>query len=152
MSPTSLMSRMSWIALMSLMTWMSLTPRMVWMSRPPQQPRIACTARMSPTAWGEGAGQIFRSRTIPDAVGASTSLLQHFHPERTFDMTKHLEAVETALSAQADRLTEADAPLIELCRALARQVDEAGPNASTRLTASYLSCLKDLRRVMSANS
>lgn len=58
----------------------------------------------------------------------------------------HLEAIEAAMTSS--RLTEhaEHAPLVELCRTLARQMDAAGDEPSTRLSAAYLSALKDVRR------
>ena len=58
----------------------------------------------------------------------------------------HLEAINQAMTSS--RLTEYQehAPLVELCRTLARQMDAAGDEPSTRLSAAYLSALKDVRR------
>jgi hypothetical protein len=59
---------------------------------------------------------------------------------------KHLAAVRLAVEdAGLDHLPRR-APLIELCCTLAGQMDSAGQEPSTRLTAAYLSALKDLRR------
>lgn len=49
-------------------------------------------------------------------------------------------------------MTAAHKPLMELCRTLAAQMDHAGPDASTRLTAAYLSALKDLNRILSGTT
>jgi hypothetical protein len=38
--------------------------------------------------------------------------------------------------------------LVGLCELLAEQIDEAGAKASNRLTAAYLSALKDLGRIL----
>ncbi len=63
-------------------------------------------------------------------------------------MARHEAAVEAAIKAAGNRLSDCDRPLIELCRVLAAQMDDAGTNPSTRLTAAYLSGLKDLRRAL----
>ena len=65
-------------------------------------------------------------------------------------MPRHPDAIDAAVRAGGNRLGPCDKPLIELCQVLAAQMDDAGPNASTRLTACYLSCLKDLRRSLDA--
>ncbi len=62
--------------------------------------------------------------------------------------TTNREAVETALTAAGSKLGPTDQPLIHLLRTLADQMDAAGPNPSTRLSAAYLSALKDLRRAL----
>lgn len=61
---------------------------------------------------------------------------------------KHIIALESAIRAAGDRLGDTDKPLLELCRTLARQMDTEGAAASTRLTAAYLSALKDLHRTL----
>ncbi len=61
---------------------------------------------------------------------------------------KHAEAVEAAVADTRVGTMPAHAPLIELCRTLAAQMDAAGAEPSTRLTAAYLSALKDLRRAL----
>ncbi len=58
----------------------------------------------------------------------------------------HSAAVAKALHESRLATMPAHAPLIELCRTLAAQMDAAGAEPSTRLTAAYLSALKDLRR------
>ncbi len=58
------------------------------------------------------------------------------------------EAVEAAIAAAGDKLGPTDKPLLQLLRTLAEQMDAAGPNPSTRLSAAYLSALKDLRRAL----
>lgn len=59
----------------------------------------------------------------------------------------HIDALERTL-AHGGLVTQAEhAALVELCRTLARQMDAAGAEASTRLTAAYLSALKDVSRV-----
>ena len=59
---------------------------------------------------------------------------------------KHAEAIEAAITECRLSTTPQFAPLLELCRTLAAQMDTAGAEPSTRLTAAYLSALKDLRR------
>lgn len=44
----------------------------------------------------------------------------------------------------AAALGDRHAALVQLCRSLAVQLDTAGESASTRLTAAYLSALKDV--------
>ena len=67
-------------------------------------------------------------------------------------MDTHLEALERTVVAGAGLLTDRHAALLALCRALAGQMDSAaydddgGP--STRLSAAYLSALKDLGRAL----
>lgn len=61
---------------------------------------------------------------------------------------KHLEAVESCVSHGSLDRQPAHAPLVELCRTLAAQMDASGLDPSTRLTAAYLSALKDLRRAL----
>lgn len=63
---------------------------------------------------------------------------------------KHMEAVTAAITESRLDERPAHAPLLELCRTLAGQMDAAGPDPSTRLTAAYLSALKDLRRATEA--
>ena len=63
-------------------------------------------------------------------------------------MTTNRTAVETAITAAGTKLGDVDMPLIELLRTLADQMDTAGPDPSTRLSAAYLSCLKDFRRAL----
>ncbi len=60
----------------------------------------------------------------------------------------HSAAVARALHESRLATMPAHAPLIELCRTLAAQLDAAGAEPSTRLTAAYLSALKDLRRAI----
>lgn len=58
----------------------------------------------------------------------------------------HIDAINAAMTSS--RLVEhaEHGPLVELCRTLARQMDAAGDEPSTRLSAAYLSALKDVRR------
>ena len=56
----------------------------------------------------------------------------------------HESAVEAAI-ARARGLTPADEPLVQLARALARQVDAAGPDGpGTRLASTYLMAVRML--------
>jgi hypothetical protein len=67
-------------------------------------------------------------------------------------MGKHLTALESAFEGAGLKLKATDKPLMELCRTLATQMDEAGSEPSTRLTAAYLSALKDLRRAVAESA
>lgn len=63
---------------------------------------------------------------------------------------KHQRAVASAVRSGEGVLTAAHAPLVELCKVLAVQMDAAGPDGpSARLAAAYLSALKDLTRALS---
>ncbi len=62
----------------------------------------------------------------------------------------HIRAMNRALTAAAPALTAADEPLCETLRALARQMDDAGRNPSTRLTMAYLAAQRDLARLLAA--
>ncbi|MBT2566570.1 hypothetical protein J7I84_08700 [Arthrobacter sp. ISL-85] len=66
-------------------------------------------------------------------------------------MDAHLAAVEASITAAADALNGRHAALLQLVRTLARQMDAAGADPSTRLSAAYLSALKDLGRVIAAS-
>lgn len=57
-------------------------------------------------------------------------------------------ALEATIEASQDILNDRHAALLSLCRLLAKQVDEGGAGVSTRLTAAYLSALKDLSRII----
>jgi outer membrane murein-binding lipoprotein Lpp len=60
-------------------------------------------------------------------------------------MKMHRNAVEAAVSAAGDKLTEADKPLVELARSLADQVDATGlTGPGTRLAGTYLTCVRTL--------
>lgn len=59
----------------------------------------------------------------------------------------HVDALERTLTHGGLATKDEYAALVELCRTLARQMDDAGAEASTRLTAAYLSALKDVSRV-----
>ncbi len=64
----------------------------------------------------------------------------------------HRKAVEAAITASGHRLNSTHGPLLELCRTLSSQMDAAGEEPSTRLSAAYLSALKDLTRAQAASS
>ena len=57
------------------------------------------------------------------------------------------KALEVTLASDARYAADAHAALVSLCRVLADQIDDAGDAVSTRLTAAYLSALKDLAKV-----
>lgn len=60
-------------------------------------------------------------------------------------MGSHKRAVDAAVAALNGRLTEVDEPLVELARALAKQLDEVGERGpGTRLAATYLTVLRTL--------
>ena len=63
-------------------------------------------------------------------------------------MGHHEKAITAAITAAGNKLGPTETPLVELAKVLARQMDAAGPDPSTRLTAAYLSCLKDIRRAL----
>lgn len=63
---------------------------------------------------------------------------------------KHLAAARSAVKDAGLDGVPRHAPLVELCYTLAGQMDSAGGEPSTRLTAAYLSALKDLRRAVDA--
>lgn len=65
-------------------------------------------------------------------------------------MSTHLEAVEESITTAGSILDGRHTALLVLIRTLARQMDAAGPDPSTRLSAAYLSTLKDLGRLMAA--
>ena len=60
------------------------------------------------------------------------------------------EALETTIAAGQGTLGDRHAALVELCRVLADQMDDAAGDAgpSGRVVASYLSALKDLGRAL----
>jgi hypothetical protein len=60
----------------------------------------------------------------------------------------HGRAMNLAIKAGKGTLTDAHAPLLALCKELATQMDAADGDPSTRLTAAYLSALKDLARAL----
>lgn len=63
---------------------------------------------------------------------------------------RHGRAIEAAIRHGSVALTDGHQPLLELCRDLAEQMDAAGADGpSARLSASYLSALKDLSRATS---
>lgn len=64
-------------------------------------------------------------------------------------MKMHRRALDAAVKAAGAKLTAADKPLIELARALADQVDAAGPDGpGTRLAGTYLTTLRTLQARM----
>ena len=67
-------------------------------------------------------------------------------------MDTQRESLERSIAAGAGVLTDKHAALLALCRELAGQMDEAAYEAgpSTRLSAAYLSALKDLGRALAA--
>lgn len=67
-------------------------------------------------------------------------------------MTTHLEAVEATITAAGTIMDGRHTALIQLVRTLAGQMDAAGADPSTRLSAAYLSTLKDLGRVMAVRA
>lgn len=62
-------------------------------------------------------------------------------------MGKHQDAVEATITAAAGAIDGRHTALLELVRTLAGQMDQAGADPSTRLSAAYLSTLKDLGRI-----
>ena len=62
----------------------------------------------------------------------------------------HIRALNRTIAAAGAALTPRDDALIETLRTLARQMDDAGGNPGTRLTACYLSAQRDLARAMTA--
>jgi len=62
----------------------------------------------------------------------------------------HRGALAVTIRACAALQDPANAALVMLAKTLARQMDDAGPAASTRLSAAYLSALKDVHRVVGA--
>jgi hypothetical protein len=61
---------------------------------------------------------------------------------------RHTEAVRAAVKAGEGTLSPVHEPLVALVTVLAEQMDAAGGEASTRLSAAYLSALKDLGRAL----
>lgn len=62
------------------------------------------------------------------------------------------DSLERTLACRSGLSEARYAALVDLCRLLARQIDDAGDDAPTRLTAAYLSSLKDLQRVIAATT
>lgn len=58
-------------------------------------------------------------------------------------------ALEVTIGSARCLRNDEHAALLSLCRLLADQIDSAGPDASSRITAAYLSSLKDLQRAIS---
>lgn len=68
-------------------------------------------------------------------------------------MGAHRTAIEKTLRAGGRALDDRHAALVELCRALAAQMDSAGDaGPSSRVSAAYLSALKDLNRALLATA
>jgi chaperonin GroEL (HSP60 family) len=65
---------------------------------------------------------------------------------------RHVKAVREAVKAGEGTLSPANAPLIALISELAEQMDAAGGESSTRLSAAYLSALKDLSRALASKA
>ncbi len=61
---------------------------------------------------------------------------------------RHTKAVSAAVKAGEGILSPVHEPLIQLVTELAAQMDAAGGESSTRLSAAYLSALKDLGRAL----
>jgi hypothetical protein len=57
------------------------------------------------------------------------------------------EALEETLASDARYAEKQHSALVSLCRLLALQIDAADAEATNRLTAAYLSALKDLGRI-----
>lgn len=62
---------------------------------------------------------------------------------------KHLRAINRAIRGAGETLGDTEQGLIETLRTLARQMDAAGENPSTRLTTAYLSAQRDMARLLS---
>ena len=58
----------------------------------------------------------------------------------------HIRAVNKTINALGLDRDERYSANVEIARTLARQMDDAAPEPSTRLVAAYLSALKDLQR------
>lgn len=63
-------------------------------------------------------------------------------------MTTNLEAINALVNEHTMFQTARYGPLVALARTLAAQMDAAGTDPSTRLTAAYLSALKDIERAL----
>ena len=61
---------------------------------------------------------------------------------------KHLRAINRAIRAAGAAMGDTEDALAETLRTLARQMDDAGENPSTRLTAAYLSAQRDMARLL----
>lgn len=59
-------------------------------------------------------------------------------------MNNHAGAVEAAIRASKEDLTEADEPLLQLARTLAAQMDAAGDKPGSRLAGTYLATVRTL--------
>ena len=58
----------------------------------------------------------------------------------------HIRSVNRSIKAMCLEDDERYCAIVEVARTLARQMDAAGREPATRLTAAYLSALKDLHR------
>lgn len=89
-------------------------------------------------------------RAIDDADGIAGSAIAEVI---SLAARKHLLAVNRAIRASNLDEMGLDAPLTELLRDLARQMDRAGEDGpSSKLLSAYLSATKDLRRAVSPRS
>lgn len=61
-------------------------------------------------------------------------------------------ALETTLTSDKRLAEPKHAALVALCRLLSDQIDGSGAEATNRLTAAYLSALKDVERVMAGRT
>ncbi len=64
----------------------------------------------------------------------------------------HLDALAATIRACPALQIPESAALVMLARTLASQMDSAAGEPSTRLSAAYLSCLKDVHRVVASTS
>jgi|GEM_PF-4700360 len=62
-------------------------------------------------------------------------------------MVACVDALEVTIGSDSRFSIPQNAALVSLCRLLAWQIDDAGDGASSRITAAYLSALKDLAKV-----
>lgn len=62
----------------------------------------------------------------------------------------HRGALAATIRACPPLQEPSNAALVALAKTLAKQMDDAGGDASTRLSAAYLSALKDVHRVVTA--
>lgn len=62
------------------------------------------------------------------------------------------EAFEVTFKSDRRLADPKHAALIALCRLLSDQIDSSGAEATNRLTAAYLSALKDVERVMAGRT
>lgn len=64
----------------------------------------------------------------------------------------HRSALEETVVGSPALTEKRHAAIVQLARTLADQIDAAGPEVSTRLSAAYLSSLKDLRRAVEGSA